>query len=269
MLAAFRQLDDGRHRAEFYRMWATAHAAGFTHPQSLETMGERESSRTEAVRRWLLDGTKEGSDLSTLVRSGGSRFEDLERALLTMGDEAGKLDVVLRQLGDFYTRKHQLMLWVKKQLAYPLITALLACFIAPFPLLFFGNTRAYLVAAFSGVALLLVASQSVIMALAAWYGRKPPLARARMARALATAVQAGLTLPRAVRLAADASDNASIRSFVGGMTERQLATTSISDSLARCPHLTPDFTATLATAERTGDYAPLIRLAELYEDGFR
>jgi type II secretory pathway component PulF len=51
--------------------------------------------------------------------------------------------------------------------------------------------------------------------------------------------------------------------------EHGLATASLSESLAGCPHLTPEFVAVLATAEHTGDFTPLRRLAELYEDGFR
>src|SRR5262245_61936936 len=39
MLEGLRALDDGRHRAEFYRMWRAGYSAGFTHPKSLETMG--------------------------------------------------------------------------------------------------------------------------------------------------------------------------------------------------------------------------------------
>ncbi len=268
-LAAFRELDDGRHRAELYRMWAAGHSAGFAHPKSLELMGERESPRTEAVRQHLLRGTGRGNDLASLVRTTSEPIDEFEAALITLGEESGQLDDALRLLGDFYTRKHQLMLWVKMQMAYPLITALAACFVAPLPLLVFGHTGAYLGMALSGVALLLLGSHTIIAMAATRYGRKPPLARARMARALATAIEAGLTLPRAIRLAATASANPAIRAFVDRIGEGQLATASVGDSLAGCPHLTPEFVATIATAEHTGDFTPLTRLADMYEDGFR
>ena len=250
-------------------MWATQHAAGFPHPKSLETMGPRASANTERVRVWLLDGTKRGRPLAELLRSGGTRFEEFERALLTLGEESGRLEDAFRLLGDFYMRKHQLMLWVKKKMAYPLFTGLAACFIAPLPLVFMGRTTAYFVSAFGTAALLLGASGGIVAAVAARYGRKPPMARARMARALATAIEAGLTLPRAVRLAADASASPEIRAFVQRQSEKQLAARSISVSLAGCPHLTPDFLGMLDVAERTGDFKSLARLAELYEDGFR
>ena len=268
-IAAMRALDDGRHRAEMYRMWTAGYSAGFPHPKSFETMGVRQSPLTEDSRQWLLAGTKRGRGVAELTRAGGKRFEEFERALLTLGEESGRLEDALRLLGDFYSKKHKLMNYVKKQMAYPLFTGLAACFIAPFPLLFFGNALAYMITAFSAAGLLLLKAGAIVAAVAASYGRKPPMARARMARALTTAIEAGLTLPRAVRLAADASANPEIRAFVLRYSEQQLATQSIGASLAGCPHLTPEFVAILSTAEQTGDFSGLAKLADLYEDGFR
>ena len=263
------RLDDAQHRTEFYRLWAAGHSAGLTHPASLETMGERGTPSVEAIRKWLLAGTRRGGDLATLVQTGGTRFEDLERALITLGAETGRLDTTLRLLGDFYSKKHTLMLWVRKKLAYPMFTLLAGCFVAPLPLLVAGRTVAYVAIAVSGAALVLLNATAILAAAAAWYGARPPLARARMARALATGIEAGLPLPRAIRLAGDASSNTAIRGFVHRVDEHGLATASLSESLAGCPHLTPEFVAVLATAEHTGDFTPLSRLAELYEDGFR
>lgn len=268
-LVAMRALDDGRHRAEFYSMWRTMYAAGFAHVKALETMGPRESPLTEQIRQWLLDGTKRGRSIAELVKAGGGRFEEFERALLTLGEESGRLEQCLGLLADFYTRKHKLMLWVKKQMAYPFFTALFACLIAPLPVLVFGSAAAYMMIAGGGVALVLFNAGAIVAAVSAHYGRKPAFMRARMARALVTAVEAGLTLPRAVRLAADASASPEVKAFVSRFSERQLATASLESTLAGCPHLTQEFAAIVATSERTGDYGGLQRLAELYEDGFR
>jgi type II secretory pathway component PulF len=260
IIVAMRTLDDGRHRAEFYRMWRAGYSAGFTHPKSLEVMGPRGSKITETIRNWILDGTKKGRGLAELVRTGAAPFEDFERALLTSGEESGRLDDALRLLGDFYTAKHKLMLWVKKKMAYPFFTLLAACFIAPFPLFWFGHTALYVLSAFGGVALLLLYSASIVAAVAASHGRQPPMARARLA---------GLTLPRALRLAADASANPQIRNYIMGRREADLAARPVGETMSACPHMTPDFIAILKTAERTGDWTPVNRIAELYEDGFR
>jgi len=268
-VAAWRALDDGRHRAEFYRMWRAGHGAGFTHPKSLEVMGPRQSPATEAMRRWIMDGTAKGRDLTTLLRVGSARFESFERSLLTLGEESGRLDESLGLLADFYTRKHRLMLWVKRQMAYPVMSALAASFIAPLPLLVFGHPLAYIVTTISALAGLALTAGAAISAVAAGYGRRPPLVRARLARSLATAIEAGLTLPRAVRLAAEAAADPDVAAYVAAIGERALATTSLADSLAGCPHMTPELLAVINTSELTGDFTALSRLADMYEDGFR
>lgn len=250
-------------------MWASGHSAGLPHPAVLEMMGPRESQPTESIRRWLLEGTGKGMGIDEVVQSGGERFEDFERALLAFGAEAGTLDEAFRLLGDFYTSKHTLMLRVKKDLTYPLVTGLAACFIAPLPLLVLGHTAAYFAIAVAGAAWILLGSGAMITAASKRYGRRPAMARARMARALATGVQAGLPLPRALRFAADASAHPEITAFVWRATDRQLGTRSLTESLHGCPHLTSEFLAVLDTAERTGDFGPVRRLAELHEDGFR
>ncbi|HVZ48612.1 MAG TPA: type II secretion system F family protein [Gemmatimonadaceae bacterium] len=267
--AALRALDDGRARAEFYDMWRTMHAAGFAHPKAFETMGPRPSAPTEQARAWLLAGTALGDSITRLVTAGGARFEAFERSLLALGDESGQLEECLRLLADFYRRKHQLMRWVKKKMAYPFFTGLFACVIAPLQLLFFGHERLYVAIAGGGVAAIMLGAGSIIAATSARYGRTPALVRARMARALVTAIEAGLTLPRAVRLAAEASASPEVTAFVSRLSERQLADAALERTLAGCPHMAPEFAAVVATSERTGDFGGLKRLAELYEDGFR
>ena len=100
VLSALRALDDGRHRAELYRMWASGHDAGLAHPRVLEMMGPRETAPAERVRTWLLNGTRRGVSPGDIVRAPDAPFEDFERALLALGDESGSLDQALRLLGE-------------------------------------------------------------------------------------------------------------------------------------------------------------------------
>jgi type II secretory pathway component PulF len=269
-LGAWRALDAGRHRSEFYRMWRVGLSAGFTVPKTLETMGPREAPHVEAVRKWLLEGTRQGASVTDVVKQGGARFESFEHALLVLGDEAGTLEESLRLLADFYARKHRLMLHVRKQMTYPLFTGIVATFVAPFSLLYFGHVVAYVTIVCVGLAGWTLAGGAIVLAVANMYGRTPAMVRARLARALATAVEAGLPLGRAIRLAADASADTSVQHFVQSIDERTLSTRPIAETLANCPHMSPDFMAVLEVAETTGDFRnSLTRLAGLYEDGFR
>src|SRR5512141_2610790 len=77
-LAAYRQMDDGRHRTEFYRMWRAAVHAGFTNEKALKTIGHRRAPHVEEMREWLLDGARRGQRVTYLVRTGGDRFEPME-----------------------------------------------------------------------------------------------------------------------------------------------------------------------------------------------
>ena len=251
-------------------MWRAGAAAGFTVPKTLETMGPRGAPHVEELRLWLLDGTREGKDVAQLVRLGRTRFDAFESAMLMLGDESGTLENSLRLLADFYARKHRLMLAVRKQMAYPLFTGIFATLIAPFPLLYFGHTLAYLATVTVGLAGWILSGGAIVVAFANRYGRKPALVRARLARALATAIEAGLPLPRAVRLAADASANEDVKAFVRAIDEPTLGSQPIAVTLASCPHMSPDFLAVLQVAERTGDCrTSLARVADSYEDGFR
>jgi type II secretory pathway component PulF len=269
-VAAWRLLGADRHRAELYRMWRAAAAAGFTVPAAMETMGRRDSPEAEQVRRWLLDGTRAGKGVGALAGAGGRRFGDFERALLALGDESGTLEQSLVLLADYHSAKYRMMLRVMKRMAYPLFTGFCATFIAPFPLLYLGHPAAYGVTVGAGLLGWAIGGGSIVLAAAHRFGRDPALVRARLARALATGIEAGLPLPRALRLAADASADADVRRYVQGFDERALAARPIAETLARCPHMSPDFLAVLATAERTGDFRTTMgRLAELYEDGFR
>ncbi len=268
-LAAWRTLEDGRDRAEFYRMWQAGTAAGLTVPATLEAMGPRAAARVEELRSWLLTGARDGRDVGSLVRLGRSRFDAFESTLLLLGDETGSLEKVMRLLAEFYSRKHRLMLAVRKRMAYPLFTAMFATLIAPFPLLYFGHAVAYVAVVTAGMAFWILSGGAIVAAVANRYGRSPAMVRARLARALATAIEAGLPLARSIRLAADASADAGVAAYVAAIDERTLGTQPVTVTLASCPTLTPDFVAVLQVAEATGDFSALTRLAAQYEDGFR
>ena len=230
----------------------------------------RDSPRVEAARQWVIALTSRGEDLGSVVRKGGKRFEEFERSLLTLGDESGSLEESLRLLAEFYERKHRLILKVKKQMAYPMYTMLLASFIGPFPLLFFGHTLLYLASVGSSLAWLVLFGGALLLGVANRYGRKPALVRARFARALATGIEAGLPLGRSLRLAANASADAQLVAYMTSIDDRTLSTTALAETMVSCPHMTPDLLAVIQVAERTGNFTHSLRkLADLYEDGFR
>ena len=121
-----------------------------------------------------------------------------------------------------------------------------------------------------GLAGWVVSGGAIVLWAANRYGRQPSLVRARLARALATAIEAGLPLARSVRLAAGVAADVDVERHIAAIDERTLGSRSLVATFAGCPHMSPDFMAVLEVAEKTGDFSGSIgRLATLYEDGFR
>lgn len=269
IVAVMRAFDDGRDRSEFYRGWRAGLSAGLTHPAILEKVGAH-GGTTRALRDHLLVGTRRGQDIAALVRSASHLLEPFESALLRMGEESGQLEQTLKQLADFHMRQYKLILKVKKHLSYPMFVSLVAVVLLPLPLVFQGRTGAYYAAAGGGLVLWFAGGGIALANLAQRYQQRPGFVRARFARTLAMTIGAGLTLPRALTLSAEASGDSALLQHVKRQGERTLSTQSLLQSLRGAPVMTPELEGALLVAERTGDFAGAIgKLADLYEDGFR
>lgn len=269
VLALLRAFDDGRDRSELYRGWRAGLGAGMSHPDILSRITMR-GGITGAIRDHLLAGTRRREGLAALVRRRPDLFEPFEAALLTMGEESGKLESTLTALADFHHRQYKLILAMKKWLSYPMFVSLCAVLLLPLPLVFQGRVTAFWIATLGGLGTWLLAGGLVFARLAQRYQQRPAFVRARFARTLALCIDAGLPLGRAITLAADASGDPALRQHVRALGERALTADPPSRTLAGTSVLTPELQAGLLVAEQTGDYARSVgRLADLYEDGFR
>lgn len=269
LAAAWAELDVARYKSEFYRQWWSGHHAGLTHPRVLEAMDEFDRSPTvRELRRIILAATKRNASLGQITRQHPKLFQPFEAALLRLGEESGALEHCLRLLGDHYGAEHRMTLWVKQKLSYPMMNAFAACFIAPFPILFFGNATAYLLTALGGVTTLALAGGGILVGVARWYGSKPAFVLARLLRSLTTAVEAGLSIGKSVELAVEAAGSPALSAHVKaqgrGILDQPPAVT-----FAGAPGIPTEVIAAMRVAEATGDYgATLGRMAALYDEPF-
>jgi len=265
---AWNQLDTARFKSELYRMWYAGHHAGLEHPRALEAMDDFHRSPAVAkTRTWLLQGTKRRQTLATVTRAKPELFTPFEAALLVLGEESGALEECLRLLAEYFAAEHRLVLWVKKKMTYPMSQLLAATFIAPFPLLFFGHTWEYLGVVGLGLAALLLAGGSLLLAAAKWFQQRPKYVRGRLLRALTIGIESGLPLGRAVELAVSATANDAIRAHIARFTREQLSSQPLSTTFAGCPAMPREMAAAMEVAEATGDYSGTLRkMADLYED---
>lgn len=268
---AFAVLDAARYRSELYRQWHAGQRAGLLHHQVIATTDPlRRSPTVRRVRAALLAGLERRETITAVVKRHGDLFHPFEAALLVLGEETGQLESTLRLLGDHFAAEQRLVVWLKKKLAYPMFNALAACVIAPLPLLFLGSTGAYVVTACGGLALLIGAGGALLLAAARRYAQRPAVVQARLLRALATGVEAGLSLDRVVDLALAATASPVIAAHVARIPRTRRLQQPLAETFAGCPTLPAELLASLRVADATGNYTDTLRrLADLYEDGFR
>jgi len=260
---------DARDRGLLYRTWAAAHRAGLSHAMALAHPIGPPSAPTDAVRMYLAEGTVRGSSIARLTDERTASFETLERALLLLGEETGTLDQSFGWLAQHFDRRHREITRASAKAIYPLVVSLVAAVLLPIPMLVRGELRAYAITAALALAGWFAMAAGLYAALVQRAMRKPELVRARLARGLCTAIEAGVPLDQAVHLGVAAADSPDVTAHVATMTRERIRSQPLARTFAGCPHVPSAFLAALNIAEETGDHRTTIgRLAELYEDGF-
>lgn len=270
LAGAWAELDVARFKAELYRMWYAGHHAGLDYPTTLSSMHEfGRSPSVEKLRSYLLAGAKRRATLASLTKTKPQIFVPFEAALLVLGEESGTLETCLKLLADYFAAEHRMILWIKKKMTYPMFQALAATFIAPLPLLVFGQTGRYLLLVAGGLTLLVTAGGSLLLAAAKWYGQRPKFVRGRLARALTLGVEAGLPLGRAVELAVNAAASPAIRAHVAKQQPLAVSSQPLAKTFAGCAMIPREMLAAMEVADATGNYGETLRrLADLYDGGY-
>ncbi|MGQ0814496.1 MAG: type II secretion system F family protein [Gemmatimonadota bacterium] len=254
-------------KTEFYRLWHTGQRMGASHLHMLEMMGKRSSAPSvEQLRLKLLAGTQQRRTIASIVKENAALLQPFEAAVLIFGEESGTLEQSLATLVTHFKAEHRLLLKVWSKLTYPLIVSLAFVVIAPLPLVFQGQARAYWISVVSGLAIWYSFGGAVIVGLAAKYANRREFVLARLARALAAGVEAGLPLDRVVTLAANSTGHPGIMAHLRKLTARQLATQPISGTFSGCMVIPAEMVAAMRVAEVSGDFSGALRkLADLYD----
>jgi type II secretory pathway component PulF len=260
---------DAAARAEFYRLWHAGQRMGATNAHILEMMGPRATSAVvEQLRMALLEGAQQRAEVTAVVAANPKLVQPFEGALLSFGEESGSLEQSLKALIAHFKAEHRMLVRIWSSLTYPLITSLAMIFIAPLPLLAAGQGRAYLISVGVGVARWYGLGGGVIVALAASYSNRRDFVLARLARAMAAGVEAGLPLDRVVVLSAEATGHPQIKAHVARFSARDLATQPLSETFAGCAVIPGEMAAAMHVAEASGDFSGSLRkLADLYDSG--
>ena len=250
ILGALRSFDEPRHRAELYRAWNAGLAAGLTSHVVLDQMGPNAFPSVEEARRYLVVGAGQGKSITALVKARPKLFAPFEGAVLAAGDESGTLNQSLRLLTDYFTGDFKRWLEVRNALGYPVFLGLVAAFGLPFVLLPKSPVKTYVIL----LAAFLLLGGVFISILASIFLNTNGLTQARFARVLASTLEAGLPLGRAVRLSVDASGNRGLKEHLQKRTERELATTPLAKLFEGCEEVPARLIGQMMVADATGDY---------------
>ena len=271
LLAAHRAVVDAERRAAFYRSWQASFGMGATHVNSLKNLGmEFGSGDTERLRVYLGNAIETRSTLTdALKRAPAGMLAPFESALLKLGEETGSLDRSLRMLSDWFTGQHRLLVKLWGKSAYPLFLTLFAAVALPLPLVFLGQTKQYFMTAGLGVLVWWMFGGTVVYLPAKFSAGRGKWVRARLARSLTTAIEAGAPLDRALELALAAAASPELEACVKRVPLAKRRTQPLSATLSGCPGIPAEMIASMQVAERTGDWSNTLgRLGAMYEDGF-
>lgn len=258
---------EGGELARFYRSFGMAFSSGLTMTAALDlfTTAENEPAvRARAAQ--LREAVGRGQTLADGAK--GPAFLELEGALLRLGEESGGFAAALDGLSRFFEADHRIALAIKQAMTKPLITMIAGCFILPLPLLARYGADAYFWAVVPALALGLLASGVTLWSLFTFTRGQPRYAIARLLWALAIAIEAGLPIERAVRLAAAALGPCATARRMLAVPAANWQGRPLSETLPAVCRLPQTARTMLMTLERTGDASNTLRwLAKNYEEG--
>lgn len=122
------------------RELATSYDAGIPIVRSLEIIGEQqEDRRVRAIFTQMADGVKSGDTLNEAARKQDKYFPSFFMELIASGEIGGKLDVMLRDLADYYEDRLERQRNVMRMMALPVIELIAAWFLGTFALRLVGQ----------------------------------------------------------------------------------------------------------------------------------
>ena len=279
-------------RAEFYYQLGQLTAAGLGITKGLEQLQRNPPARSyrEPLRRTLAQ-IGGGFTLSESLQRAGEWLPEFDLALLTAGEQSGRLDACFRVLAGYYTDRARIARQMIADLAYPVFLLHFAVFILPFAEFFrTGNWVMYLVKTFGVllplygmVGLMIYAAQSrhgeswrslveSVLRLVPMLGTaRRYLALARLSAALEGLLSAGVRIVEAWELAATASGSPRLRRVVLGW-RRQVDEGHTPAEVVRASRAFPDlFVNQYATGEVSGQLDDVLRRLHQYfqEEGTR
>jgi len=270
-----------------FRQFATMLNAGLSLLQCLRTLVAQTSNRRlrEALGS-MAEEVQTGRSLSSAMSHHPSLFSPLQIRLVEAGETGGMLDRMLNRIAEYLEHEYEIRLLLNKATAYPKILAVLALLIANVPTLVLQGPLPFL-SSIASIALIVLIPLGLIwlflrlghlsvqgrlwldrvkLALPIWGKVTRQLAIAKFARALAALYGAGVHLPRAAQLSAEACGNAVISGNLMPAIPMLERGQGMTESFRQTRVFPEMVLGMLSTGEQTGSMDEMMdKVADYYE----
>ncbi len=274
--------------SEFYHQLGTMLSAGVGLTTALEHQLRAPPARSfrKPIQSLLDDLARGATFTESLCRLKGW-LPAFDLALIAAGEQSGRLDVCSKLLSAYYRERSQMARRMMSDLAYPLFLLHAAVFIFPFAQFFLsGNLLVYLVQTvgmllplYVGVFLLILACQGrhgekwrsvveqVLAPVPILGAARRGLALARLAAALESLINAGVSIIDGWGLAAAASGSPALNRVVQAWKPRLAAGETPGELVAQCPLFPNLFASLYQTGEISGSLDDALkRLHTLFQE---
>lgn len=111
--------------SHFCRQFAIIISSGINSIVGLETLGNKASNKilADEINR-MVSEIKIGSTIANTMLDKDSKFPKLLGAMVSIGEETGTLEEVLKSMGTFYEREYKINQKIKNASMYPIIVAI-------------------------------------------------------------------------------------------------------------------------------------------------
>ncbi|HUW60733.1 MAG TPA: type II secretion system F family protein [Candidatus Bathyarchaeia archaeon] len=274
------------------RQLATSYSAGIPILRSLELVGQHlPRGQGREVLAAMHDDIQNGSTLGKAANRQAAALPRLFIELVASGEVGGKLDVILRDLADYYEDRLAMRRMIVRIMSYPMLQLAAAWFLGTFALQAISQVgKAFDLGAFirsylrfqAGAAL--IAGTLVLLAVAlsragvfkwiwgyvATYmwpiaSVTKKFAMARFFRSLSLLLGAGMPITRAVESSAAVTTNPYIQRDLLSAVPRIMDGQTLVAAFAPCKYLTPQTREMMVVGEESGNLEAMLRKASDYE----
>lgn len=266
-------------RIAFYEELRRLVNAGFVLSQAFKMLRERRCTRSLAgLYKALEESCASGKPLAEGLAAIPWDFGALEIHLVRAGEGSGRLEETLKSLADYYRRRQELLRRIQSALLYPLFLIHVAIFVCPLPMAFLDGWFQYvktvciaLIVVYGSFAVgwgftMLVRNISGLARVwdrirffVPWYG--PAVKRfaiTRFATTLGHLLDAGITAPKSLELAAETLGVPTWRNRVLAIIPRVQQGDRIVDSLDSAGFLPGNVSALLLAGEEAGQLSEVL-----------